>query len=61
MTTLTPPPGSRMKPNSIPAASSLTLKNLMVVTLIGVPLVAAYTISVFWIFKGKVTIDKMSL
>ena len=43
------------------ASTALTLKNLMMVTLIGVPLVAAYTISVFWIFKGKVTIDKMSL
>jgi cytochrome bd ubiquinol oxidase subunit II len=42
------------------ASSQKTLTNLMIVAIIGVPLVAAYTISVFWIFKGKVKINKMS-
>lgn len=41
------------------ASSQKTMKNLMMVALIGVPLVATYTISVFWIFKGKVQKDKM--
>ena len=41
------------------ASSQKTLSNLMTVALIGVPLVAAYTISVFWIFKGKVKSDKL--
>ncbi|MBL7817847.1 MAG: cytochrome d ubiquinol oxidase subunit II [Saprospiraceae bacterium] len=41
------------------ASSQKTMKNLMTVALIGVPLVAIYTISVFWIFKGKVQKDKM--
>jgi cytochrome bd ubiquinol oxidase subunit II len=41
------------------ASSQKTMKNLMTVALIGVPLVATYTISVFWIFKGKVHKDKM--
>ena len=41
------------------ASSQKTLGNLMTVALIGVPLVAAYTISVFWIFKGKVKSDKL--
>jgi cytochrome bd ubiquinol oxidase subunit II len=41
------------------ASSQLTLKNLMIVALIGVPLVAAYTTFVFWTFKGKVHQDKM--
>jgi cytochrome d ubiquinol oxidase subunit II len=31
----------------------------MIVELIGVPLVAAYTTFVFWTFKGKVHKDKM--
>ncbi|MDZ7879813.1 MAG: cytochrome d ubiquinol oxidase subunit II [Saprospiraceae bacterium] len=39
------------------ASSQKTLGNLMTVALIGVPLVASYTISVFWIFKGKVKSD----
>ena len=41
------------------ASSQKTLGNLMTVALIGVPLVATYTISVFWIFKGKVKSDKL--
>ncbi len=41
------------------ASSQKTLKNLMTVALIGVPLVAFYTISVFWIFKGKVVKDQL--
>jgi cytochrome bd ubiquinol oxidase subunit II len=41
------------------ASSQKTLKNLMTVALIGIPLVATYTISVFWIFKGKVDKNKL--
>ncbi len=41
------------------ASSPMTLKNLLVIALIGVPLVAAYTTFVFWTFKGKVQKDKM--
>jgi cytochrome bd ubiquinol oxidase subunit II len=41
------------------ASTALTLKNLLIVTLIGIPLVAVYTISVFWIFKGKVKTEDL--
>lgn len=41
------------------ASTQLTLTNLLIVTMIGVPLVAAYTTFVFWTFKGKVKQDKM--
>ncbi len=43
------------------ASTQLTLTNLMIVTLIGVPLVATYTTFVFWTFKGKVQQDKLVL
>jgi cytochrome bd ubiquinol oxidase subunit II len=41
------------------SSTEKTLSNLMIVTLIGIPLVATYTIFVFWTFKGKVRKDKM--
>ena len=41
------------------ASTAKTLKNLMIVAIIGVPLVATYTTFVFWTFKGKVKQDKM--
>lgn len=41
------------------ASTQKTLTNLMIVAMIGVPLVAAYTTFVFWTFKGKVKQDKM--
>lgn len=43
------------------SSSSLkTLQILLIIALIGVPLVIAYTISIYWIFRGKVKIDEMS-
>jgi cytochrome d ubiquinol oxidase subunit II len=56
---------------SIPdAANSLTLHNaassmktlgiMLVIALIGVPVVLAYTVSIYWIFRGKVRLDRMS-
>ncbi len=43
------------------AASSLkTLKIMLVVACLGVPVVIAYTVSIYWIFRGKVKIDSMS-
>lgn len=41
------------------ASTQLTLTNLLIVTMIGVPLVAAYTTFVFWTFKGKVKKDSL--
>ena len=42
------------------ASSAKTLKIMLVIAMIGMPLVAAYTISVYWIFRGKVKLDSMS-
>lgn len=42
------------------ASSTLTLKILFLIALIGIPLVIAYTIAVYYIFHGKVKIDPHS-
>jgi cytochrome d ubiquinol oxidase subunit II len=42
------------------ASSPKTMKILLLIALIGTPLVATYTIIVFWTFKGKVKLDEMS-
>jgi cytochrome d ubiquinol oxidase subunit II len=42
------------------SSSPRTLKILLTIAAIGVPLVASYTTFVFWTFKGKVKLDEMS-
>jgi cytochrome d ubiquinol oxidase subunit II len=42
------------------ASSRKTLGVMLTIALIGVPVVLAYTISIYWIFRGKVKLDKMS-
>ena len=42
------------------ASSQKTLNIMLIVAIIGVPFVLAYTISIYWIFRGKVKIDAMS-
>ena len=42
------------------ASSSKTLAIMLTITLIGVPVVLAYTVSIYWIFRGKVKLDRMS-
>ena len=42
------------------ASSQKTLGIMLTITLIGIPFVLAYTISIYWIFRGKVKIDHMS-
>ena len=42
------------------ASSQKTLGIMLVIAIIGVPLVLAYTLSIYWIFRGKVKLDKMS-
>ena len=42
------------------ASSQKTLNIMLIVAIIGVPFVLAYTISIYWIFRGKVKIDSMS-
>lgn len=42
------------------ASSQKTLGIMLAIALIGVPIVLAYTVSIYWIFRGKVKLDKMS-
>ena len=42
------------------ASSRSTLGIMLTIALIGVPLVVAYTVSIYWVFRGKVKLDKMS-
>jgi cytochrome d ubiquinol oxidase subunit II len=55
-------------PSSLDLANSLTAYNasssprtltvMLIIALIGVPIVLAYTIFVYWLFRGKVTVGK---
>lgn len=42
------------------ASSPKTLGIMLVIAILGVPLVLAYTISIYWIFRGKVKLTPMS-
>jgi cytochrome d ubiquinol oxidase subunit II len=42
------------------ASSPKTLGIMLIIAVIGVPLVLAYTVSIYWIFRGKVKLDRMS-
>jgi cytochrome d ubiquinol oxidase subunit II len=42
------------------ASSPKTLKIMFVIALIGMPIVVAYTVSIYWIFRGRVKLDSMS-
>jgi cytochrome bd ubiquinol oxidase subunit II len=42
------------------ASSAKTLGLMLVMALVGLPVVLAYTISIYWIFRGKVTLDRTS-
>ena len=42
------------------ASSKKTLTIMLIIALIGIPFVFAYTITIYWIFRGKVKIDEMS-
>ncbi len=42
------------------ASSLKTLKIMLIIAMAGVPLVLAYTASIYWIFRGKVKLDAMS-
>ncbi|HEX7653754.1 MAG TPA: cytochrome d ubiquinol oxidase subunit II, partial [Verrucomicrobiae bacterium] len=42
------------------ASSPKTLGIMLVIAAIGIPVVLAYTISIYWIFRGKVKLDRMS-
>lgn len=42
------------------ASSSGTLGTMAIIAALGIPLVLAYTVSVYWIFRGKVRLDPHS-
>jgi cytochrome d ubiquinol oxidase subunit II len=42
------------------SSSAGTLRTMLVIAAIGFPLVLAYTISIYWIFRGKVRLDSTS-
>lgn len=42
------------------ASSPKTLGIMLIIACIGVPAVLAYTISIYWIFRGKVKLDRVS-
>jgi cytochrome d ubiquinol oxidase subunit II len=42
------------------ASSPQTLRTMAIIASIGLPLVAAYTVSIYWIFRGKVRLGSMS-
>ncbi len=42
------------------ASSEKTLGIMLVIAIIGMPFVLAYTISIYWIFRGKVKLDQFS-
>ena len=42
------------------SSSPKTLAIMLTIALIGVPVVLAYSASIYWIFRGKVRLNKMS-
>jgi cytochrome bd ubiquinol oxidase subunit II len=42
------------------ASSQKTLETMLIIALIGMPFVIGYTLTIYWIFRGKVKLDKMS-
>jgi len=42
------------------ASSAATLKTMLIIALLGMPLVLGYTISIYWIFRGKVKLEPHS-
>jgi cytochrome d ubiquinol oxidase subunit II len=42
------------------ASSQKTLGIMLVIALIGLPIVLAYSVSIYWIFRGKVKLDRTS-
>jgi cytochrome d ubiquinol oxidase subunit II len=42
------------------ASSQKTLRIMLTIATIGIPIVLAYSVSIYWIFRGKVKLGKMS-
>lgn len=42
------------------SSSELTLYTMLIIAIIGIPFVLAYTFGIYWVFRGKVKIDSTS-
>jgi cytochrome d ubiquinol oxidase subunit II len=42
------------------ASSQKTLWIMLIIAMIGVPIVISYTVSIYWVFRGKVRLDRFS-
>ena len=42
------------------SSSHTTLEIMLIIAAIGMPLVLAYTTSIYWVFRGKVKLDSSS-
>jgi cytochrome d ubiquinol oxidase subunit II len=42
------------------ASSQKTLQIMLIIAVLGMPIVVAYTTSIYWIFRGKVKLDAFS-
>ncbi|MBN1515699.1 cytochrome d ubiquinol oxidase subunit II [Candidatus Sumerlaeota bacterium] len=42
------------------SSSEGTLKTMLIIALIGMPLVLSYTVSIYWVFRGKVKLEEHS-
>jgi cytochrome d ubiquinol oxidase subunit II len=42
------------------ASSEKTLWIMLIIAMLGIPIVLAYTVSIYWIFRGKVKLDATS-
>jgi cytochrome d ubiquinol oxidase subunit II len=42
------------------SSSARTLRIMLIIAIIGLPFVLTYTVSIYWIFRGKVKLDAMS-
>ena len=49
-----------LKRSGCAASSQTTLELLTIIAVIGLPLVATYTAIVYWVFRGKVKLGKLS-
>jgi cytochrome d ubiquinol oxidase subunit II len=42
------------------ASSQKTLYTMLIIAVIGMPFVIGYTVTIYWIFRGKVKLDTLS-
>ncbi|MBS1999303.1 MAG: cytochrome d ubiquinol oxidase subunit II [Cyanobacteria bacterium SZAS LIN-2] len=40
------------------ASSQSTLSTMLVMAIVGIPFILSYTVGIYWVFRGKVTVDK---